>query len=305
MDKMLTLAIPTNGIIEWVVPVLNSIYEQSIDEQSFEVIVTDNGNNHDFEKIMYKYNERYSNFLYRKTDAKLFMNQLEAFKLASGEYIKFVNHRSMLKEGTLRYLIEYVKKNKEEKPVTYFLNGLYPIKTPAYEYSKFDTYVYELSYYSSWSGGVGCWKKDLNDVLYQMEKNQTESLYPHIGFVYYYDEERNYYIDNVKLFEELPTEETKKGKYDLFYAFGVEYIGLVKKLLLEKKITMSTYEHVKKENEEFIVMLYLEYVIIKRKCSYDLSTARNSLDQVYSYKKIKKMAWEKLFNRIINKIKKI
>ena len=46
--KLLSLCIPTNGISEWVFPVLDSIYNQKVDDSLFEVIVTDNGNNEQF-----------------------------------------------------------------------------------------------------------------------------------------------------------------------------------------------------------------------------------------------------------------
>ena len=52
---LISLCIPTNGIIEWVFPVLDSISAQKVDEQLFEVIVTDNGTNIDFYNQMLKY----------------------------------------------------------------------------------------------------------------------------------------------------------------------------------------------------------------------------------------------------------
>ena len=44
----LSLCIPTNGIVEWVFPALDSIYAEGVDNERFEVIVTDNGKNEDF-----------------------------------------------------------------------------------------------------------------------------------------------------------------------------------------------------------------------------------------------------------------
>ena len=48
----LSLCIPTNGVIEWVSPVLNSIYDEKNPIGEFEVIVTDNGNNEEFYEFM-------------------------------------------------------------------------------------------------------------------------------------------------------------------------------------------------------------------------------------------------------------
>ena len=51
-DLLLSLCIPTNGVSEWVFPVLDSIYDGNEEGSEFEVIVTDNGNNQDFETKM-------------------------------------------------------------------------------------------------------------------------------------------------------------------------------------------------------------------------------------------------------------
>ena len=68
-ELLLSLCIPTNGISEWVFPVLDSIYEQANSLQKFEVVVTDNGNNLDFYNRMQEYCSRYQNLCYEKTKA--------------------------------------------------------------------------------------------------------------------------------------------------------------------------------------------------------------------------------------------
>ena len=99
-EVVLSLCIPTNGISEWVFPVLDSIYGQANNLQKFEVVVTDNGNNSDFYKGMQEYCARYQNLRYEKTKAQGFTNQSDCFKLATGQLIKFVNHRMPLVKGS-------------------------------------------------------------------------------------------------------------------------------------------------------------------------------------------------------------
>ena len=76
MNKILTLAIPTNGVVEWVLPVLDSIYQQNIDDEYFEIVITDNGNNKVFFDEIQKYKKKHNNIVYKKTTAQLFMNHL-------------------------------------------------------------------------------------------------------------------------------------------------------------------------------------------------------------------------------------
>ena len=66
-DILLSLCIPTNGIAEWVFPVLDSIYNQKSDERKFEVIVSDNGVNEDFKCHMECYALKHDNIIYRRT----------------------------------------------------------------------------------------------------------------------------------------------------------------------------------------------------------------------------------------------
>ena len=84
MSKLLSLCIPTNGVIEWVRPVLDNIFSQGINEELYEVVVCDNGNDLKFEQMMREYEIVHNNLVYRKTTAYQFYNQIEAFKIASG-----------------------------------------------------------------------------------------------------------------------------------------------------------------------------------------------------------------------------
>ncbi|HFU4087299.1 TPA: glycosyltransferase, partial [Streptococcus suis] len=301
MEYLISLVIPTNGVVEWVFPVLNSIYCQSIDENLFEVIVVDNGSNIEFESLMIDFANNHKNLIYKKTTATLFQNQIEGFRLASGEFIKFVNHRTILIEGSLLNLIDFVEKNRIEKPITYFLNNTSEISTPENYLSSFDSFIYGLGKYSSWSGGVSCWREDLDDILGHVELNSND-LFPHLIFVFYFKKDRRYQIDNSTLWREISTSSVKKGKYDVFYAFGIQFVEAINKLYLQNKISSETREFVLDENEKFVAQIYLTHIILKKPCSYDLSTSKDSLNYYYGLKKIQKLALENLMCRIKSKI---
>ena len=71
-QPLISLCIPTNGVIEWVFPVLDSIYSQNVDNELFEVVVTDNGNNAEFFTLMSEYAEKHNNLKYQKNNAYMF-----------------------------------------------------------------------------------------------------------------------------------------------------------------------------------------------------------------------------------------
>ena len=269
--KMLTLCIPTNGVVEWVFPVLDSIYVQGVDESLFEVIVTDNGNNELFEQGMREYEKKYANLIYRKTTAYEFMNQVEAFNLVNGEFVKFINHRSKLLPGTLQMIIDFVQENRKEKPVTFFSNGNLVGSKSKIECYSFDEFVSCLSYYSSWSGGLAFWTRDFDKGKMREEYN---TLFPHTDILFAKRDSNKYFINNEVIFEDIPVNGIAKGKYKLFNAFGVEYVSIILDLYRNGNIKIETFEKIKKENLSFIASLYFNYVIRKKDCSYDVSDAK-------------------------------
>ncbi len=277
---LLSLCVPTNGVIEWVVPVLDSIYADKVPLSDFEVIVTDNGKKNEFAALMSEYEKRYDNLIYVQTEAVQFQNQIEAFKLAKGSLIKFVNHRMVLLPGTLNYLIQYARENSEDKPTTYFSNGELKNLPEVSEIGTFDEYVRKLSYYSSWSAGTTMWKTEFE----MMDKNMTfNRFFPHIDMVFFNRTGTKYKIVNKVLMSEISVDDTKKGRYDLFDAFAYEYVRVLESLYSQGHITKRTFDYVKKENRRFVAGLYYRYVVRKQPCSYELGGFNKAVGHYYSW----------------------
>ena len=281
--KLVSLCIPTNGVVEWVIPVLDSIYSQGINEDLYEVVVTDNGDNQEFFYEMSKYIESHDNLIYRRTQAYEFMNQVEAFKLANGELVKFINHRTKLLPGKLQYLIEFSETNKNKKCVIYFADGQLKDINKQLECSSFDEFVKNLSYYSSWSGGLCFWRDDFDG---EKKREDYNSLFPHTDILFAIKDADIYVINNEVIFESLPVNGIAKGKYKLFKAFAVEYVSLLLDLVRREYISLDTFLHLKNENLNFVIDLYYSHVVRKIECSYDLSDAKKYISVYYSLREL-------------------
>lgn len=282
-NKLLSLCIPTNGIVEWVLPVLESIYATSnIPEALYEVIITDNGDNTQFAEEIYKFSHDHENLVYKQTRAKGFLNQIESFKMANGLFIKFINHRSLFNKGTLQYLLTFVAEHEKKRPITYFMNGSL-LQAGINIYDSFDGFVRGLSYYSSWSGGLACWKQDFDNLVVP---NGFNALFPHTDILFSITTGRKYVIDHTKLFTEIISGHGNKGTYNLFQAFAFEYLLILSKLLGDNYITLETFNFIKKSNKRFICDLYLHFIILREKCSYNLENYREWIGIFYSYKDI-------------------
>ena len=300
MGYLVSLCIPTNGVSEWVFPVLDSIYRDNVPENLFEVVVTDNGNNQAFESQVIDVSKKHSNLKYQKTTSYMFNNQLDAFRLATGDLIKFINHRSLLKHGSLQYLIEVEKKYRDQRPVIFLLNESRKTNESIMVCKNFDEFVQKLSYWSSWSGGLSMWKEDFRKIP---EGISVDSFFPHTALLFYYRNKEQYIIDNTSLTEDIEADVTKKGKYNLFEAFAEYYPALLLDLVHKKDISLNTFLSVKDDNLDFLSNLYLDYVVRKKPCSYSLDDLSDHLSVFYSLDEVKKNVRKLILHKAVHKLK--
>lgn len=279
-QPILSLCMPTNGVIEWVFPVLDSIYSQSVDESLYEIIITDNGDNRSFKSKILEYISNHKNIVYAETKALPFINEIESYKKASGKMIKFVNHRTKLVPGALEYFIKFAKDNYLYKPIVYFSNGVLDLDNKQYCYDSFDDFVKNLSYWSSWSTGMAIWKDDFDNL--PRDVSCYNELFPHTTVLFNERNREKYIIDNSILLDEIVPGKKPKGKYDFFFAFGVEYPWIICTLLRDKAITKGTYKYVLDKNLGFIADMYFSYCVRKWYCSYDVSGINNIFGIFYS-----------------------
>lgn len=301
---LLSLCMPTNGVVHWVFPVLDSIYSQGVDETLFEVVIADNGDNQEFKNKIKEYIKEHSNLVYAETNTPLFLNEIESYKRASGELIKFVNHRTKLVDGTLQRLVDFARENLADKPVSYFSNGSLKIEKKQHVYGNFDAFVRGLSYWSTWSTGMTIWKSEFEQLPEDI--SSFNQLYPHTNILFSQRSREKYIIDNSVIFDEIPQGKTPKGSYDLYYAFGVDYPGIIEQLYKDGSISKATLDRVLDENLDFIAELYLSYNIFGDYCSYDLSGLDNMYGKYYSkHRLMAKVIWQLLGIIKIRAIRKI
>lgn len=302
MDKrpIVSLCMPTNGVIEWVFPALESIYQQGVDWGLFEVVITDNGNNKEFKKKIKDYLVTHPNIVYVEIQALPFINEIESYKRANGQLIKFVNHRALLVEGALQRFIDWAKENVEDKPIIYFANGVLKMSKEYHEFGNFDLFVRNLSYWSSWSSGMTIWKSDLDKIV--ENANDFNELFPHTNVLFNERKRNKYVIDNTVIFKELPQGKKPKGNYDLFGAFGIEYPGIICDLLRNGDITNETFRIVIDDNLEFIASLYVSYILKKEYCSYNLHGLDNIFGVFYTKNKLSKKITKFVIKSIVKKL---
>ena len=289
MDKqpILSLCIPTNGAVEWILPVIESIYSQGYDNTKFEVVITDNGK--DSQLASHLKNYKYSNLRYIPTTDEGFLNLVTSLKEGQGLFCKMINHRSVMVEGSVEEMISLVEKYKEIQPIIYCSNGNLNVGE-ILECDNLDEFVRGLSYWSSWSAGIGFWKKDLHN----FNKIKLYDLMPNAPLLFDIRDESKYVIWN-KTYMNMEND-TGKGGYDLFQTFAVGYLDIINDLRFKRRISQETFLKVKSDLFDFMKNQYLREAILPTKHTFIIGDVRNSLSVYYStcsYYKMVLSAWLK------------
>lgn len=236
---LISLCIPTNGVVEWVIPVIKSIYNQGVDQSLFEVVIADNGADSDLDKALLDY--RYDNLHYFKTQEQGFVNQKASFRLAHGEFRKMLNHRGPLSDGALQDMVEVVKKYHDTKPVLYFSDCKIKSKDEFIECANTDEFIAKMLSWTTWSAGLGLWKEDIP----ALDRLECNKMFPHVTMMFETREESRYVIWNKKYLEMMSDE--GKGGYNVFKAFAIDFMDLMNDLRERNKISEETFGRTKSD----------------------------------------------------------
>jgi len=292
---ILSLCIPTNGVIEWVFPVLDSIYKDKPEESCFEVVIEDNGNNTEFKDKILEYQKKHSNIKYFKSSSQGFLCQIDCFKHAKGEFVKFVNHRARLADGALDYLVKFADEHKSGKPVVFFSNG----QLERAHCHSFDSFVSSLKYWSSWSGGLAFWKDDIELLSGNDKYNE---LFPHTDILFLRRDAKEYIIDDSILLSEIEAGHGAKGNYNLFKAFAVEYLSIINDLYRDGFVTVETFLAVKESLLGFLANCYIDFIILKHPASYSFDSIKENIRVFYSWQQFKVRIANRFIARGVKKI---
>lgn len=252
-QPILSICLPTNGVVQWVIPTLHSVYNQGVDLSLFEVVITDNGENSPLADAIKAFD--YPNLRYIPTKDKGFLNLVTCLQKGNGLFNKMLNHRMALKPGMLQKMIDVVNRYKETKPVLYFLNGQQRSLALFTACDNLDHFVYDMNYWVSWSAGIGFWDVDKS----KLSEIMPNEMFPNASLLFEHRQNTNYVIWNEEYGE--MQDDSGKGGYDLFHTFGVVLNDLFTDLNNRGRISDKTYKHVQNRLYLFLCSLYYNEVI--------------------------------------------
>jgi len=275
-NPILSLCIPTNGALKWVVPVIDSIYAQGCDDKLFEVIISDNAKNPELQRIVESY--CHDNIHYYPSDAQGFLNIVCSFQSAKGDFCKLINHRAKTITGSIKNLIQLIDKYKVSQPVIYCTNGVINGQEELL-CNSLDELVWHLHYYCSWMAGIGIWRKDIRN-LDGIAYNQ---MFPNTTILFEQRTEPSTYL----LYNNIYFEDQNgygKGCYNLFHTFAVVFPNMLTDLKERGRITQKTFDKVLKDLYECLKNFYIGTVLQNPDNSFDLTGIHKNLTVYYSEK---------------------
>lgn len=272
----LSICIPTYNRQDILKKTLESIYSDlnGIEIEDFEVIISDNEPNCSSKNIAEMF--AFKNLHYFHTTCEGFLNSLYALKYANGHLLKLHNNYTQLKKGSLKLLIDESKNNIETKAIIFYTDGL-QLSGKTEHFFTFDDFMYQLSYFSSWSTGFSIWKEDLDKIVDSIEINQ---YFPQTSLLLAQTKKSTYIINDLSLFhnQNVP----KKGGYNIFRVFAVDYIKLIEESFQKKAITKKSFEKIKKELLfNYLSVRYFKTVLLKMD-NFEKNNIKKNIEIYYS-----------------------
>ena len=154
-NPLLSICIPCFGRVEYVRNTLNSIFQGNADVSldKYEVVISDNDPKQAISVLANEF-KAYPNLRYFHTECEGFMNSYHVLTYAQGEFLKLHNSQTLFHKGALQTILEEIEKHRDKRPLIFYTNGLLG-KFKSSEYNTFESFMYALSYWSSWSNGFG------------------------------------------------------------------------------------------------------------------------------------------------------
>ena len=138
-------------------------------------------------------------------------------------------------------MIEEIKDNINNKPVLFYTNGL-KLSGKIMKFDSYNSFISELSYFSSWSTGFGIWNEDFKKCSTAIQIN---NYFPQTSLLLSQSGKSSFIINDKSLFDDQSV--PKKGGYNIFKVFSVDYISLIAQTYKKGEITSETFEKIKSD----------------------------------------------------------
>lgn len=299
---LLSLCIPTRDRVEILKKTLESIYQDnSIDINLFEVIVSDNSPTDEINELKIFFQDK-ENLFFIKSDSIGFMNSINALENGNGVFLKLLNDYSYFFDNSFFDLITFFKSQVGKKNCISFTSSALNNNEIVY-YSTFDSFLLNLSYFSSWSSAF-CIRKEKFDSLKGVISYNNQ--FPHTSLLFEEYDSTGYVLNDIQYFKNQIV--PKKGGTDLFHDFAVVYLNMLDVIQKNGIIQKQVFNNIKSDLfKKFLVEWYYNTKIKPNNYTYNVKNTKERILVHYSsksYYKLLAFAYLLPFKSLLNYLNK-
>lgn len=245
----LSICIPTYNRGEYLRQTLKSIVEQKDFQQSFdiEIVISDNCSTDNTHEVGMHFASnfpgkvRYHRNAINEGPESNFEGVLRKGK---GRFLKLHNDNLLIRNGSLTEIVKVIKATALERPVIFFTNGNKSTGKPLEICHTFNNFVKTVSFFSTWIGGFGIWREDLEAIPDFSVNAHLRIIQTDIVFRLVAAGRRAIVLLDVYF---VGMDIGKKGGYNIAEVFGQNYLSLLKKYVSTGLLSAEVYEQEKKD----------------------------------------------------------
>lgn len=270
IQPLLSICIPTYNRAEYLKQTVNSIVENEGFCDDVEIVISDNCSTDNTEEVCKKFTQKYSNIKYFKQPKTTYIadqNFIDVLSLATGKYLKLSNDTMFYRKSSLKKILDIIKKNLNLQNPIFFYQNYRGAENNIYNGSSLDDIINKNSYFITWIGNFGCWKKDF-DNLKQKDKYISLGLMQVDWTLRIISNYKNYimcffdFSDSAILY-------SKKG-LNIFKIFSFNYFNILKEYLNKNLLKRETFE-IEKKRVLFRFLIPTYVMVIYQNFSFDTS----------------------------------
>jgi len=267
MDRkeiLLSICIPTFNRCE----VLERSLQTYINDPSFdervEIVISDNCSTDDTEAVIKKYLTKYNNIRYHRLNETICadLNMNKVLSMGNGLYLKLMNDTISLKPRILEKMLKIIDKKKLGiSPIFFYQNIHFLNSNKIIICSNINELVSNVSFYIGWIANFGIWRtqydaleeKDrLAHLQFPMADLTIRLILQHQNSVIYFKD----YFSVAEL--------KKKGGYNVFSTFAVNYLSIYDEYLIFNKLENRIYNREKYRLYRYLLMPWYKNLVINK-----------------------------------------
>lgn len=226
-QPLLSICIPTYNRAEYLEDTLKSIISDDAFSLEIEIIISDNASQDRTRQLGEEYALKYKNIIYYRNEENIEdRNFFLALSRGKGKYVRLCNDTLHFKKGVLDMMLHQIEIGSEDTPLFFiqnisFLSNVNVQKTIIGKQGLIEN----LSFWITWIGNFGGWRKSLG-AIENPDKYANLKL-PQVDWFFQLLSNDKALVFFGDLFDSIYP--NKKGGYNFFYVFIVNYLFLIKK----------------------------------------------------------------------------